>query len=102
MSLRSVVTSSLRLVDLTIGSSHEEEEANIPLTDLADDDAAALRPGSTFRWEVGDERDPCERPRRVSQVVFRDPPILTERDLQRAREWARETLRALGLERGRP
>ena len=85
------------LVDLTAGSSHEEEEAIIPLTELADDEAAALRPGAVFRWVIGYERDTGELGRRVSQIVFRDPPSLTERDLQQAREWARETLRTLGL-----
>ena len=43
------------LVDLTAGSSDEGEEAIIPLTEIADDDAAALRVGGIFRWVIGYE-----------------------------------------------
>ena len=39
-----------RLVDITAGSSHEEEEAIIPLAEISDGDAAALRVGGIFRW----------------------------------------------------
>ena len=44
------------LVDLTAGSSHEEEEAIIPLTEISDYDATALRVGGIFRWVIGYER----------------------------------------------
>ena len=85
------------LVDLTANSSHEEEEAVIPLTEIADDDAAALRVGAIFRWVIGYERSPSGTKKRVSQIVFRDLPRVTERDLQQGREWARETRRAFDL-----
>ncbi|MDE0179373.1 MAG: hypothetical protein OXP36_12360 [Gammaproteobacteria bacterium] len=85
------------LVDLTANSSHEEEEAIIPLTEIADDDAAALRVGAIFRWVIGYERSPSGTKKRVSQIVFRDLPRVTERDLQHGREWARETRRAFDL-----
>ena len=62
------------LVDLTANSSHEEEEAIIPLTEIADDDAAALRVGAIFRWVIGYERSRSGTKRRVSQIVFRDLP----------------------------
>lgn len=87
----------VRLVDLTAGSSHEEEEATIPLAEISDDDAAGLRAGAIFRWVIGYERAPAGTKKRVSQIVFRDLPRLTERDLQRGREWARETIRVLKL-----
>ena len=87
----------VRLVDLTSGSSHEEEEATIPLAEISDDDAARLRVGAIFRWVIGYERAPSGTKKRVSQIVFRDLPRLTERDLQRGREWARETRKALKL-----
>ncbi|MDE0447895.1 MAG: hypothetical protein OXH96_14625 [Spirochaetaceae bacterium] len=85
------------LVDLTAGSSHEEEEAIIPFTEIADDDAAALRVGAIFRWVIGYERSRSGTKRRVSQIVFRDLPRITERDLKQGREWARETRRAFNL-----
>ena len=46
------------LIDLTAGSSHEEEEAIIPLTEISDGDAATLRVGAIFRWVIGYERSP--------------------------------------------
>ena len=85
------------LVDLTANSSHEEEEAIIPLTEIADDDAAALRVGTIFRWVIGYERSRSGTKRRVSQIVFRDLPRITERDLQQGREWAHKIRRAFKL-----
>lgn len=86
-----------RLVDLTAGSSHEEEEATIPLAEISDEDAATLRKGGIFRWVIGYQRDPSGAKKRVSQIVFRDLPRLTERDFQRGREWARKTMQALKI-----
>ena len=85
------------LVDLTAGSSHEEEEATIPFTEIAENDAASLRVGAIFRWVIGYERSRSGTKKRVSQIVFRDLPRITERDLQQGREWARETRRAFKL-----
>ena len=85
------------LVDLTAGSSHEEEEAVIPLTEISDEDATALRVGGIFRWVIGYERSLSGTKKRVSQIVFRDLPRITERDLKHGREWARETKRAFNL-----
>ena len=85
------------LVDLTAGSSHEEEEATIPFTEIAENDAASLRVGAIFRWVIGYERSRSGAKKRVSQIVFRDLPRITERDLQQGREWARETRRAFKL-----
>ena len=85
------------LVDLTSGSSHEEEEAIIPLTEIAENDAATLRAGAIFRWVIGYERSPSGTKKRVSQIVFRDLPRMTERDMEQGREWARQTRRAFKL-----
>ena len=85
------------LVDLTAGSSHEEEEAIIPVTEIGEEDAASLRVGGIFRWVIGYERSRSGTKKRVSQIVFRDLPRITERDLQQGREWARETRRAFKL-----
>lgn len=86
-----------RLVDLTAGSSHEEEEAVIPLTELSDTDADRMRSGSIFRWVIGYERSASGTKKRVSQIVFRDLPRMTKADLWEGREWARETMQSLGL-----
>lgn len=68
-----------RLVDLTAGSSHEEEEAIIPLDEVSESDAAKMAVGSIFRWVIGYERSPAGTKRRVSQIWFRDLPRITER-----------------------
>ena len=83
-----------RLVDLTAGSSHEEEEATIPLAAISDGDADALLVGRIFRWVIGYEHSPSGTQKCVSRIVFRDLPRLTDRDLRQGRKWARETMRA--------
>ncbi len=79
-----------RLIDLTAGHSHETEEADIPLAELSEDDIRRMKVGSIFRWVIGYERSPGGSKKRVSRIVFRDLPKVTESDLRRAREWARD------------
>ena len=86
-----------RLVDLTAGSTHEEEEAVIPLAELSDEDSRKMRPGSIFRWVIGYERNAAGTKKRVSQIVFRDLPAITKIDLRDGETWALETIRSLGL-----
>ena len=86
-----------RLVDLTAGSSHEKEEAVIPLTEISDADAERMRNGSIFRWVIGYERSASGTKRRISQIVFRDLPRMTKTDLREGEEWAHETMQSLGL-----
>ena len=84
-----------RLVDLTAGSSYEEEEATIPLDELSDIDIAKMRIGSLFRWVIGYERSPAGTKKRVSQIVLRDLPAVTESDRRSGRAWARKMMQAL-------
>ena len=86
-----------RLIDLTAGLEQEEEEAVIPLAELSDEDFAKMRPGSIFRWVIGYERTVAGTKRRVSQIVFRDLPAITRRDLRDGETWALETIRSIGL-----
>ena len=86
-----------RLVDLTAGASHEEEEALIPLVEISDDDAAGMKLGSIFRWVIGYERSAAGTKKRVSQIVFRDLPVVTKSDLRDGESWAREIIRSLDL-----
>ena len=76
------------LVDLTAEQSHESEEATVPIDELSDRDAANLTVGGIFRWVIGYERSPEGTRKRVSQIIFRDLPRMTESDLQSGREWA--------------
>lgn len=85
-----------RLTDVTAGASHEGEEAVIPLAEISDGDAARMRVGSIFRWVIGYERSAAGTKKRVSHIVFRDLPAVTEADLRAGEAWARETLRSLG------
>ena len=84
-----------RLIDLTAGSSHEQEEADIPLAEISDKDSVKIRPGSVFRWVIGYERSVAGTRRRVSQIVFRDLPEITATDLRDGEEWANDAIRSL-------
>ena len=81
-----------RLVDLTAGSSHEEEEAIIALAQVSDHDAARLRLGSIFRWMIGYAASAVESEKWVSRIVFRDLPKVTKTDLREGKAWARRVL----------
>lgn len=77
-----------RLVDLTAGASHEEEEAVIPLMEISDDDLKKMQVGSIFRWVIGYLHSPSGTKRRVSEFVFRDLPAFTKSDLRDGKTWA--------------
>ena len=83
-----------RPIDITAGASYEEEEATIPISALSDDDAARMQKGSIFRWVVGYERSVAGTKKRVSRIVFRDLPAMTESDCKAGAAWVRETMRA--------
>ena len=83
-----------RLVDVTAGSSHEDEEAIIPVAEVSDIDAVAPRVGSIFRWVIGYECSPSATKECVSRIAFRDLRPLTDHDFQRGRRWAREMVNA--------
>ncbi len=83
-----------RLLDVTAGASYEGEEADIPLEEVSESDVAKMKVGSIFRWVIGYERAATGTKRRISQIVFRDLPAITEKDLQVADEWARGLMAA--------
>ena len=83
-----------RLVDITGGASREQEEAVIPLAELADHEAAKATPGAIFRWVIGYERAPRKPQKRVSVIVFRDLPVITESDRRAGVAWAEDILQA--------
>ena len=86
-----------RLVDLTGGAKHEQEETDIPLAEISEEDSAKIGPGSVFRWVIGYEHSAAGTKRRVSQIVFRDLPEITETDLRDGEAWASGTIRSLKL-----
>ena len=91
-----------RLTDLTAESLASEprqgieEEATIPVSEVSDDDHERLYPGSVFRWVIGYERAASGTKRRISQIVFRNLPSLTEEDRTEGVEWANRVMQTLG------
>ena len=79
-----------KLVDLTSNRAHETEEAVIPMVEISEYDASRMVVGSIFRWVIGYERSPEGTRTRVSRIVFRDLPRVTETDVQHGEEWARK------------
>ena len=72
---------------MTGRANYEEEEADIPLCEVSAADAEKMQVGSIFRWVIGYERA-AGPVRRVSQIVFRDLPAISEGDLAASRRWA--------------
>ena len=84
-----------RLLDITAGSSQEEEEVSILLAEISDDDLNRLQPGSVFRWVIGYERSASKTKRRISQIVFRDLPAMTKQDLSHGEKWAKNIIHSI-------
>ena len=85
-----------RLVDLTAGGVHEQEEADIPLEEISDSDAARLQVGRIFRWVIGFKRSALGQKERTSLIVFRDLPAMSRTDQQAGRAWAARIQAAFG------
>ena len=86
-----------RLVDITAGGKIENEDATIPFSEISDFDREKVVLGSVFRWVIGFGRMPSGTKRRVSQIIFRDLPAVTESDVEMGRAWAEDVSRAFGL-----
>ena len=84
---------SARLTDLTSGANYAKEEAHIPLDKISEDDAARMQVGSIFRWVIGYEPTAGTN-KWMSQIVFRDLPVITKTDLRDGEEWANGILAA--------
>ncbi len=84
-----------RLTDLTAGSEYESEEAIIPFDEISDADKEKMAIGSVFHWVIGYEHSLAGGKRRVSEIIFRDIPRMTEPDLAKGKEWAKEIADAL-------
>lgn len=76
------------LLDLTGDVAPDREIATILLEEVGAEDRRLMQIGAIFRWVIGYERSVGGTRRRVSQIVFLDPPELTDRDLKKGREWA--------------
>jgi hypothetical protein len=86
------------LCDLTAGSKLAEEEATIPIDELTEADAANLRIGQVFRWVIGYQKSPTGTKMRVSQIVFRQLPQWSTREIEEAKAEAHEMALYLNLD----
>lgn len=77
-----------RLLDVTAGDAVEREDAVIPLDEVSAEDRRRMEPGSIFRWVIGYERSIGGTKKPVSRIVFLDLPPITDKDIERGREWA--------------
>jgi hypothetical protein len=83
------------LVNLTSGAVRADEEATIPLEELSEQDLRNLKVGSVFRWAVGYQYQPAGTKARISQIVIRQLPQWTRRELDEARREAKEMAKFL-------
>ena len=81
-----------RLLDLTADANVEDEEVTIPLSELAETDDKHLNLGSIFRWVIGHEYSEKGTLRRVSEIIFRDLPVMSPFDKSEGQKWAREII----------
>lgn len=91
-------TFTARLVDVTMGRSEEEEEADLPLDDLEDADRSRIRNGAIFRWTIGYQRGPGGTKFRTSCIRFRNIPVWTKKELDKNRREAADWASALSEE----
>lgn len=80
------------------GIQGEEEDAEIPISDVSQSDKELLQVGNFFRLCVFYEIQENGQPRRYTQVVFRRLPAYRAVDLALAAERAAEPHRALRVE----
>jgi len=81
-----------------IGVKGQEEDASIPITDVAPGDRELLREGNFFRLCVIQGFDASGDPIRSTKVVFRRMPAYRQEDLDRALERGRELAGRLRVE----
>jgi hypothetical protein len=86
-----------RLVDLT-SQAAPEERAELPLADLTLEQRSELRTGAVFRFTIGYEKTPGGQRKRVSQIIFRQLPRWTQRELEDARAAGKARAHALRWE----
>ena len=82
-----------RLTDLTSKANYANVEAIIPLNEISEYDAPKIQVGSIFRWVIG-YGPMADSKKRMSQIVFREVPVMTETDLRDGEKWANRILAA--------
>jgi hypothetical protein len=88
-------TFTARLRDRTNNESYAAEKAELPISDISDDDLELLRPGAIFYLTIGRLTRPNGRQDRLGRLVFRRLPGWTESTLRRAEQRAERLRRFL-------
>lgn len=86
-----------RLTDLTEPGT--KEDAEIPLSQVPQDDLPLVQPGANFYWNIGRETNSTKRQRTVSELRFQRLPTLTDEDYRQASIEAGITAELLGFNR---
>lgn len=81
-----------------LGVKGQEEDANIPISDVAEWDKELLLAGNFFRLCVMQGFDPSGQPIRYTKVIFRRLPAYRQQDLDEALERGRQLARGLRVE----
>lgn len=84
-----------RLLDLTADANEEDEEVTVPLSEISETDHKHLYSGSIFRWVIGHEYSERGTLRRVSEIIFRDLPVMSDSDRSHGQKWAKEIAESL-------
>ena len=84
-----------RLLDLTADANEEDEEVTVPLSEIAEADHKHLYSGSIFRWIIGHEYSERGTLRRISEIIFRDLPVMSAGDISDGQKWAKEIAESL-------
>lgn len=84
-----------RLLDLTDDANEEDEEVTVPLSEIAETDHKHLYSGSLFRWVIGREYSERGTLRRVSEIIFRELPVMSASDRSDGQKWAKEIVESL-------
>ena len=83
---------------MTAKESSAGEEADFPLNELSDRDLENIKLGSVFRWVIGYEKKASGTKKRYSEIVFREMPQWTNREIQSAEKKASEIVRSINWE----
>ena len=87
-----------RLTDITNDGAVDEEEVEIPLSELDEDSQSQLAEGRLFRWSIGHHRLRTGQKIRVSWIILRRLPAWRREDLEAARSEARALSRKIKWE----
>ena len=85
----------VRLTDITNGGAVDEDEVEIPFSELDEDSQSQLAEGRLLRWSIGYQRSRTGQKTRVSRIIVRRLPAWRREDLDAAKSAAKKLSRKL-------